>query len=174
MVYSGSEAIGSARASAMDIADDGSFSTAPVPANAAFPDEIRGLVGRIDTAVRLRRAVEITRLVRHPSFAENQGLVFLLLRLVGHVITELDPDVVLSCVRRNHVPFYNRLCFTTVAGPRSYPGLNFTTYLLACSRRDYGVVRRVAPVLDVGASERALYGALLSGGEIAVAPDRAR
>jgi hypothetical protein len=172
VVYAGYEAIGSARVSLMDVIDGSSISK-PVPAHFVFPEEIDGIMRQVPEADRPKRAVEITRLVRHPNFIEDQGLILLLLRLVGYVITELDADVVLSCVRRNHVPFYKRLGLRRIAGPKLYPSLNFDTYLLARSRADFGDVRRVVPVFDMNAAAKSSYAGLLDGRDVRVSVDAA-
>ena len=173
VVYAGGEAIGSARVSLMDVVD-GSNISKPVPAYNVFPDEISGIMRHVPDADRPKRAVEITRLVRHPSFDEDHGLILLLLRLVGYVITELDADAVLSCVRRNHVPFYRRLGLRLIAGPKPYPKLNFETYLLARSRADFGDMHRMAPVFELNAAARSSFAGLLDGRDVQVAAEASR
>lgn len=162
VIYSGTEAVGSARACTMDVVDESSPARA-VPANAVFAEEVGELVRRVPDAGRPKRVMEIGRLVTHPAFTANYGLVFLLFRLVGHLIRELDADVVLSCVRQNHVPFYNRLRFELIAGPRSYPGVKFDTYLMTSTRLICDDLRRIAPVLDVEPSLGPAYAGLLGG-----------
>ncbi len=170
VVYSGNEAVGSARISIMDVLD-GSCNASSIPGHLVFPDEITEIIERVPELGRAKRAVEITRLVRHPNLAGDYGLIFLLLRLIGHLVTELDADVVLSCIRRNHIPFYSRLRFKVIAGPRSYPNLKFVTYLMICSRSDYDDVRRIAPVLDVHVEMKSTYSGLLRGNSVPVSRD---
>ena len=172
VVYAGGDAIGSARVSTMDVVDGSSISS-PVPAHLVFPDEISSVMRQVPEADRPKRAVEITRLVRHPNFVEDQGLILLLLRLVGYIITELDADVVLSCVRRNHIPFYGRLGLRRIAGPKLYPKLNFDTYLLARSRADFGDMRRVVPVFDISTAAKSSYAGLLDGRDVRVTVEAA-
>lgn len=166
VLYSGTEAIGSTRACVMDI--DGTSSAKAIPANAVFAEEIDDLVRRAPDRGRPKRVMEVGRLVTHPAFATNYGLVFLLFRLVGHLIRELDADVVLSCVRQNHIPFYSRIYFEPIAGPRSYPGVKFDTYLMASTRSLCDDLRHLAPVLDVEPSLEPAYAGLLSGRDVPV------
>jgi hypothetical protein len=74
----------------------------------------------------------------------------------------------LSCVRRNHMPFYKRLEFQTVAGPRSYPELKFTTNLMACPSARYPIILDKYAILDSGATESGCYDGLFSGETVSV------
>jgi hypothetical protein len=167
VVYAGYDAIASARVSLMDV-EDGVAAISPLPAYAVFPDKINALVQQVPQAGRPRRAAEVTRLVRHPGFAEHQGLVLLLLRLLGYVIVELEADILLACVRRNHVPFYRKLGLQKIAGPRLYPNLNFETYLLARPCRDLSDAHRVRPALHIDDATRSSYAGLFEGKAVSV------
>lgn len=167
VVYSGTEAVASARISVMETLN-GSHHTSVVPGYLVFPDEIADIIERIPEVSRPKRAMEITRLVRHPDLAESYNLIFLMLRLIGQFVIELDVDVVLSCVRRNHVPFYSRFYFRTINGPKSYPNLKFPTYLLACSRLDYDNVRRIIPPLYERFLANSIYSELARGNDIPI------
>lgn len=164
VIYSGTEAIGSARACTMEI-NDGSSPPKAIPAHNVFADEISELVRRVPDAGRPKRVMEIGRLATHPAFGASHGLVFLLFRLVGHLIREFDADVVLSCVRQSHIPFYNRILFELVAGPRSYPGVKFDTYLMMSTRKICDDLLKSAPVFKVDPSLASGYAGLLSGKE---------
>lgn len=124
------------------------FYDSPAPVRDTFPDQLDALLSSCRGSMRGADAVEITRLVRSPRFANDQGLVFLLYRLAGLLGIQRDVKMILSCVRHNHVPFYRRLQYSLVAGPRSYPGLKCPMYLLACTRDDYEVVRGRFPLMD--------------------------
>ena len=113
-------------------------------------------------------AVEINRLVTHPDHAQNLGLVFVLMRLSGYIIGKYNPDFVMSCVRDNHVPFYKRLQFEQVAGPRLYTGLKFMTNFMVARQERYDVVRRTVPVLDLSAEVEAKYDRMWDGVPVAV------
>ena len=138
------------------------------PAMDAFPDEVRGLLGPDAAVGRGGRALEITRLVRSPEAANNQGLVFLLYRLAGYVGIADGTEVILACVRRNHTPFYKRLGYQEITGPRSYPGLKCPMQLLACSRASYETIRAASPALDPYSGRNSKLDSFLHGGSVSL------
>lgn len=168
VIYKGSQAVASTRICALTRGADGSDSGA-IPAQHVFPEETDALF-RHDGAAPVERVVEINRLVRHPDLADDKSLVFLLFRLAGYFILKNDAGAVVSCVRRNHIPFYTRLRFSELAGPRVYHGVKFSTHLLSCLRPQYDAVRRMVPILDVGGVVRAHYDRLDQGETISVMP----
>jgi hypothetical protein len=168
VIYKGRQAVASTRICMLNRGPDGTKSGA-IPAQHIFPEEIDNLFRR-DVASPVTRVVEINRLVRHPEHAEDKSLVFLLFRLAGHFIMKHDAGTVVSCVRRNHVPFYTRLRFSEVAGARAYHGLKFSTHLLGCLREQYDAVRRMVPLLDVTGAERERYDRLSHGETVSVLP----
>ncbi len=124
------------------------FHPTPAPVRDTFPDQLDGLLAPCRRSAHGMEAVEITRLVRSPRFANNQGLVFVLYRLAGLLGIQRDVRLILSCVRHNHVSFYRRLQYRMIAGPSSYPGLTCPMHLLACSREDFDHVRSRFPLMD--------------------------
>lgn len=168
VIYKGSRAVASTRICVLTRGPDGSDSGS-LPAQHVFPEETEALFRR-DVASPVERVVEINRLVRHPDLADDKSLVFLLFRLAGHFILKNDAGAVVSCVRRNHIPFYTRLRFSEVAGPRVYHGVKFSTHLLSCLRPQYDTVRRMVPLLDVAGTARAQYDRLCQGETVAVMP----
>jgi len=117
------------------------FHDTPAPVRDTFPDYLEALLAPCRRSAQGMEAVEVTRLVRSPRFANDQGLVFVLYRLAGLLGIARDIRIILPCVRHNHVPFYRRLHYREVAGPRIYPGLTCPMHMLACSREDYDIVR---------------------------------
>ena len=168
VIYKGRQAVASTRICLLSREPNGSASGA-IPAQHVFPEEIERLFQH-DSPAPVQRIVEINRLVRHPKFADDKSLVFLLFRLAGHFIVKHDAGAVVSCVRRNHVPFYTRLRFSEVAGPRVYHGVKFSTHLLTCLREQYDAVRRMVPMLDVTGAERERYDLLSQGQTVSVLP----
>jgi len=168
VIYKDRRAVASTRVCVLDRGSDGNASGA-LPAEHVFPEEIDDLFRR-GPAEPVQRVVEINRLVRHPEHADDKSLVFLLFRLAGHFILKYDAGAVVSCVRRNHVPFYKRLRFSEVAGPRTYHGVKFSTHLLTCLRDQYDSVRRMIPMLDVTGAERERYDRLSRGETVTVFP----
>ncbi len=135
----------------------------PAPVRDTFPDELDRLLLPCRRSASGMEAVEITRLVRSPSFANDQGLVFVLYRLAGLLGIQRDVRVILSCVRHNHIPFYRRLRYSEIAGPKIYPGLTCPMHLLACSREDYDGVRGRFPLMDPDAFPRDDVAGFLGG-----------
>ncbi len=168
VIYKGARAVASTRVCALKREPDGRLSGG-VPAQHMFADEVEGLL-QANSAMPAPSVVEINRLVRHPEFAEDKTLVFLLFRLAGYLILQQDPGIVVSCVRRNHIPFYTRLRFRELAGARLYHGLKFSTHLLGCNREQYDMVRRMVPVLDVQGEGLERYGRLSRGETVPVLP----
>lgn len=168
VIYKEGRAVASTRVCVLKRDSDGSTSGG-VPAQHMFAEEVEGLL-QAGSATPVSSIVEINRLVRHPDLAEDKTLVFLLFRLAGYLILQQDPGVVVSCVRRNHIPFYTRLRFRELAGARLYHGLKFSTHLLGCMREQYDMVRRMVPVLDVKGEGLERYDRLSRGETVAVLP----
>lgn len=125
------------------------FSTRPRPrVRDTFPDQLDALLSPCRRSAHGLEAVEITRPVRSPRFANDQGLVFMLYRLAGLLGTHRDVRMILSCVRHNHVPFYLRLQHCVVAGPKNYSRLTCSMYILSCIREGYDAVRGRFPLMD--------------------------
>ena len=166
VIYKGNQAVASTRICVLTRGPDGS-DAGSIPAQHVFPGETEALLRR-DVASPVERVVEINRLVRHPDLADDKSLVFLLFRLAGYFIIRSDAGAVVSCVRRNHIPFYTRLRFSEVAGPRVYHGVKFSTHLLSCLRPQYDTVRRMVPLLDVTGTARTQYDRLCQGETVGV------
>ena len=142
-VYQDDEPVASVRVCFLSL-----FHPTPAPVRDTFPDQLGKLLSQCRRSTQGMEAVEITRLVRSPRFANDQSLVFVLYRLAGLLGIQRDVRMILSCVRQNHVAFYRRLRYCEIAGPRSYPGLRCPMHLLACTREDYDAVRSRFPLMD--------------------------
>ncbi len=164
VIYEGERPIASVRVCCADPSSTDPATT-DLPLAQVFPDEIATLRR---TAPKI---LELNRLVRHPDYAHNQGLVFILFRMADFLIRSHDPDMVASCVRTNHVGFYKRMRFEYVAGPKLYTGLNFTTNLLVCRKSVSDEVRRSVPVLQIDQQAGQRYRGMLDGQAIAVFDD---
>ena len=138
-----------------------------IPASQIFPEEVADLAASVDHG-RPPKLTEINRLVRHPDFATDYELVFVLYRFVGFFVAEERSDMTLSCVRRNHTPFYKRLHFEYVAGPRRYAGVKFETNLMTCRNSRYNSVLRDIPMVDTGSGPQSTYAGPLRGETINV------
>jgi len=133
-----------------------------IPASRIFPEAVAGLAAAVPHPARL---TEINRLVRHPDYATDYHLVFVLYRFATYIVERERADMVLSCVRRNHTPFYKRLHFNYIDGPRRYAGVKFETNLMAGPAAKYGDVARF-----VGAAmgDSSHYAPLLNGETVPV------
>ena len=137
------------------------------PGRSTYPSEVNALLDTLTPSRGGRpEALEVTRLVRSPEAANNQGLVFVLFRLVGHLALLNDFRVVVSCVRQNHVPFYRRLRFQEIAAAKPYPGLNCPMQLLALWRADYDKVRADLQVMDPQAGPLGTLAGLETGSTV--------
>jgi hypothetical protein len=77
-------------------------------------------------------------------------------------------DMMLSCVRRNHMPFYKRMEFASIAGPRAYPELKFSTNLMACPRARYESILNKYEILNSRATVTGCYDGLFCGETVTV------
>ncbi len=107
-----------------------------IPATRIFPEEMKQVAARV-THGRPPKIAEINRLVRHPDYRDSYEMVFILYRFVSFFVIGQGTDMMVNCVRRNHTPFYRRMHFGYVAGPRRYAGVKFATNLMACPREKY-------------------------------------
>jgi hypothetical protein len=145
-----------------------------IPAAHIFPEEVKTLLDNVPSAAeggtgRPARAIEINRLVRHPDFADDHELVFVLFRFATYMVLHHETDVTLSCVRRNHMPFYRRIIkLSNVAGPRRYAGVKFETHLMACERAKYNSVVRDVPIFNSSKITAGGYDGLFRGETVAV------
>jgi hypothetical protein len=118
------------------------------PAMDLYPKEVNALLSQRSTIGAGGRGIEATRLVRSRIAENNQGLVFLLYRLAGYVGMMAHTQILLACVRQNHVPFYRRLGYNSLTAPGPYPGLNCPMQLMACTRQRYDEIRGAFPLID--------------------------
>lgn len=136
-----------------------------IPALHIFENEIKTLL-----AGGAKKTIEITRLVRHPDYADDSQLVFVLFRFISFLMAHFAADLALNCVRRNHAAFYKRLGFETVAPPRAYPGLKFSTALMVFPRARHQDVLNTHEFLNAGAIENGGYDGLIRGETVPVFP----
>ena len=138
-----------------------------IPASRIFPEDVAALAAGV-THGRPARLMEINRLVRHPDHATDFELVFVLFRFVSFMLHMETADMMLNCVRKNHSPFYRRMHFDFVAGPRRYAGVKFETNLMVCPEAKFDIIRKEIPL--VGADRRTIdsYAALLAGESVTV------
>ena len=120
----------------------------PSPGREAYPEEVEALLQGCGPAGPGFDGIEVNRLVCAPEAANDQSLVFVLYRLAGRLTLAAGPRVGYACVRRNHLPFYRRIHFREIAGPRPYPGLSCPMQLLSSTRSAWDDVRATFKLID--------------------------
>jgi hypothetical protein len=138
-----------------------------IPASRIFPEALAKLTAPRHEG-RPIRLTEINRLVRHPDFATDSELVFVLFRFVSLLVIETDADMMLNCVRRNHTPFYQRMHFSYVDGPRRYAGVTFETTLMSCPRERYARLMSDIPFVATNDDRKRAYAGLMDGETVTV------
>jgi len=86
-----------------------------------------------------------------------------LFQFVSFMVTHEQSDMTLSCVRRNHMPFYKRFKFQHIAGPRYYPELKFETNLMVCPKSSYELLRNSVSIFSPKAVPSEAYAGLFRG-----------
>ena len=142
--------------------EPGSGVNEEIPASRIFPEAVAALAAAVPKG-RPVRLIEINRLVRHPDFATDFELVFVLFRFVSFLVIAADADMMLNCVRRNHTPFYKRMHFAYVDGPRRYAGVKFETNLMTCPRERYAQLMSDIPFVATDDNTKRAYAGLLHG-----------
>lgn len=133
------------------------------PAFALFRDEIESLVNGSQVPEVSGRAVEVTRLVRHPDFERDHHVIYALLMTIGYIILNQDAKIVYSAVRKNHIPFYRRFGFIQITDPKPYPGLHFDTALIAFIKGMSNQRPLDIRIFEEVTKDDDQYGALISG-----------
>lgn len=118
------------------------------PARLAYRNEVDEILKSCDPQDRGHNCFEVNRLVRSPQSADDQGLVFLMLRLAGRIGQDADFKIAISCVRAHHIPFYRRMEFVEAGPMRVYPGLNCEMVLMQLSHARWKSACRVFRLVD--------------------------
>ncbi len=161
VVYKWDRPVASVRLCTLDLAQDAQ-GWGEIPASRIFPEATGGLAAGV-TSGKPAKLVELNRLVRHPDYANNFELVFILFRFVSFLVIEADADMMLSCVRRNHTSFYKRMHFEYVDGPRKYAGVKFETNLMMCPKQKYQQLMADIPFVETNDATKLAYAGLLNG-----------
>jgi hypothetical protein len=158
VVYEGERPVASVRVCFLS-SDD----IAAAPAGLTYPKEVSSLLAGLPRHPGKPQAVEVNRLVRSPAAENDQGLVFLLLRVAGYFALLEEVPLMVCCVRQNHVLFYRRIGCYKVGDLRPYHGVKFSTELLACPRKNYDEARATFPILDPSAGPPDSFAGFMSG-----------
>lgn len=141
------------------------------PALDVFPEEIFNLISAEKSKSKPKKALEVMRLVRNPSYERNHEIIFALLRAVGYLIHYYNATVIYSGVRRNHIPIYRRLGFFQVTEPRAYPKLKFRTALIACLRNKLDDSQPPVNIFEDVSKDDIQYEQLINGEEAIMRKD---
>jgi hypothetical protein len=133
------------------------------PCREVYPGEVERLLAQTGPERPDFDGVEVNRMVRAPEAADDQGLVFMLLRLAGHLALAADFRVIVTCVRQHHVPFYKRLRFEQAGEAKLYPGLTCPMVLLHIGRSNYDAMRQGFRLMDPEAGQAGILDGLEAG-----------
>jgi hypothetical protein len=167
VVYKDEEAIASVRMCILDT-NPALQGWDDIPVAHVFPEEVDSLMAAANVDGKPVKAIEINRLVRHPDHMKDAELVFTLFRFVSFMVTYEKSDMTISCVRRNHMPFYKRFKFEHIAGPRSYPELKFETNLMVCPKSSYESLRNSVAMFNPKNVPADTYAGLFQGETVPV------
>jgi hypothetical protein len=134
-----------------------------------FRDEIINLAKSFRLDQKPAVMLEMSRLVRSPEISEtNSDPLFAVFRLCRYSMTRHGVDMLISAVRRHHIPFYKRMGFQKITEPRPYPKLKFETALMVCFGHSFPAVQRAIPIFQ-GVDERdSVYGPLFAGERVRI------
>jgi hypothetical protein len=166
VVYKHGEPVASVRVCTLN-PDLGLAGWNDIPAKRIFPEAILRMQESLPPGATFS---ELNRLVRHPDYANDFELVFVLFRFATYLMArdEIRCSKILSCVRRNHTTFYKRLHFEYVDGPRRYAGVKFETNLMAGDHTRYGQMLSAMPFIDTLAQGEAAYAGFMQGAPVNV------
>lgn len=134
-----------------------------IPATTMFNSEIREYMEKISDKIATPRAVEITRLSRHPEYSRSTGLVMAMFNLIGYIVIKFEAHAMYAAVTKEHIPFYKRMGFNLIGAPKRYLGLNVDTALLGCLSTEHRGIKGMTVALpDMSASDPQ-YEQLISG-----------
>ncbi|MCU4160441.1 hypothetical protein AiwAL_10010 [Acidiphilium sp. AL] len=143
-----------------------------MPIMATFPDVIPELIERYSRNKLEQRAVEVLRLVSHPSVEKNVEVIFALFRMAKYLTKYFESGILFCGVRQNHAGIYRRIGFDKKAEPRHYyPKLKFQTALMMGIECEYEIVQQKIPFLRNVFRYDETYSNLLAGKLVPVFAD---
>jgi hypothetical protein len=148
--------------------DPENHNSSPLPAMEIFGNEIMALLTSQGTLGKCARAVEITRMARSPTFANDIDIVFALFRLVGYLILYYGADIVFNAVRPHHMAMYRRFGFQKLEEPRQYPNLTYKAGLMACYKSNYDKAKNNLSFLKNLSMEDLTYNGLITGEKVSI------
>lgn len=133
-----------------------------LPCISTFPDAVAEFERKKSAATML---MEINRLTRIPDCIDGR-VYAALFRTSGHMALYFDSQANFIALRRNHMPFYQRLGALQVARPRIYSGLNCEMSLCALVRPRFMAVTSNLPMFEHVVDDAAFRLALMAGERI--------
>lgn len=164
VLYEGEEPVGSVRTSFLRHGNGWRS-----PGRDVFGEVFEHVLAERSFAALPAYGVEVTRMVRSPAVANDQGITFLLYRLAGYVGLASGAQHFFACVRHRHRAFYQRFGYRVLGEAAPYPGLNCTMQPMTCSRANYNRLRARHPIVDPFAASTANIEGLLSGDRVHLA-----
>lgn len=134
-----------------------------------FPTEIVRLAETFRLDDKPCIVVEVSRLTQHPDFSRsNSDPLFAIFRGTFYSLLMTDADILISAVRRHHIPFYRRLGFQKITEPRPYQKLKFETALMACFRQSFRLIQEVIPIFQSIEKTDRVYDRLFAGERVKI------
>jgi len=131
--------------------------------------EIMNLARTFQEGARPTVLLEMSRLTRHPDFPESDSdPIFGIFRAGSYCVVKTDADILLSTVRRHHMPFYRRFGYQKITDPRPYPKIAFEVGLMACFRQSYDAVQRSVPIFQSLEKHDSVYERLFAGERVRI------
>jgi hypothetical protein len=134
-----------------------------------FADDVFNLAERFATGQTPAVVMEMSRLTRHPDFADsNSDALFGIFRANFYCLRQTNADMLISAVRAHHMPIYRRMGFQKMTDPRPYPKLKFETALMACFRQSYDAIQKTIPIFQGIDETDGVYGRLFAGERVRI------
>jgi hypothetical protein len=148
IVYWNNVPAGSVRVSYVDISGQ-SIGYQESVGMEVFGSEVRELLNEFRTNDKPGKAVEVSRITRHPDFeSQDNEVIFALYRIGLYMAMHYDAAMIISTIRQHHMSFYRRLGFIKITDPRPYPRIKFQLGLMVCLKDCFGPVGEAMPFLS--------------------------
>jgi len=134
-----------------------------------FPTEIVELAEAFRIDRKPTVIVEVSRLTQHPDFSKsNSDPLFAIFRATFYSLLLADADILISAVRRHHIPFYKRIGFQKITEPRPYQKLKFETALMAGFKQSFPLFSQVIPIFQCIRKTDSIYERLFAGERVRI------
>ncbi|MDE2343252.1 MAG: hypothetical protein KGL63_07645 [Betaproteobacteria bacterium] len=142
-----------------------------VPAMEIFGAEIDAMCRRPEFDGRSPKVIEMNKLARLPEYDRDVNIVFAMFRTGAYIHLYARTDIFLYAVRSHHVPIYRRMGFHLLTEPRAYPGLDFSTSLMASFPADHDRLINGQSFMRGISADDSVCRALMAGERVAIFGD---